>query len=222
MASVAGRPFLELLIKQLNRFGFRRAVLAVGYQNELISSILGEQACGLGLKYAVEESPLGTGGAMRNAADQVETDMVLVMNGDSYTDVNLSKFVETHQQSKAELTVAVVSADGRSDIGSVLADENWKLERFVEKQPGGGSRHYINAGIYILSTRLLRQIPVGTQISLETELFPRWIEAGRDMRAFLHGGRCVDIGTPERYRVAQQLLASLGSDSSPVSLVGEA
>ena len=93
MASVAGRPFLELLLRQLRRHGFERAILAVGYRKDVIQSHFGERAFGLHLAYSVESSPLGTGGALRNAADLIESDSVLIMNGDSYTDADLSEFV---------------------------------------------------------------------------------------------------------------------------------
>ena len=222
MASVAGRPFLELLIRQLNRHGFHSAILAVGYQKEIISSSLSKEAFGLHLTYAAEEAPLGTGGAVRNAADSSETETVLVMNGDSYTDVDLSKFVEAHHESKAELSIVVVAADDRGDIGSVLIDQNGKLTRFAEKESGLNSKYYINAGIYMMSRRLLHEIPVGVQISLEKELFPRWTEAGKDMRAFFHAGSCVDIGTPDRYQIAQQILSDMEVDLYPPAIVEEA
>jgi NDP-sugar pyrophosphorylase family protein len=213
MASVAGRPFLELLFKQLNRFDFNRVILAVGYRSELISSVLGEQAFGLHLEYAVEDSPLGTGGAMRNAGYWIETDVALVMNGDSYTDIDLCSFVLAHQESKAEVTVVVVPSDGRGDIGSVKIDQFGKLEQFKEKNSTLDSDFYINAGIYLVSRRLIEQIPPEVQISLENELFPRWLETGTNMRAFVHGGRCIDIGTPDRYQDAQQLLANVEAGS---------
>ena len=89
MAAVAGRPFLELLLRQLRRHGFERVILAVGYQRDMIYSHFGESAFGLRLAYSVESSPLGTGGAVRNAADLVESESVLIMNGDSYTDADL-------------------------------------------------------------------------------------------------------------------------------------
>jgi D-glycero-alpha-D-manno-heptose 1-phosphate guanylyltransferase len=215
LASVAGRPFLELLLRQLRRYGFRRAVLAVGYQKDMIASSLGGQAFGMQLAYAAEESPLGTGGAMRNAADLVESDSALVMNGDSYTDVDLSKFVEEHRRTKADLSVVVVPADGRGDIGSVLVDPSGKLARFAEKEPGIASQYFINAGIYMVSRALLFEIPPGVPVSLEKELFPRWLESGKNMRAFHHAGSCVDIGTPERYQMAQRMLASVEAEPVP-------
>lgn len=222
MATVAGRPFMELLLRQLKRYGFERAILAVGYQKDMISSSLGDQALGLRLAYAPEETPLGTGGAMRNAADQLESETAVIMNGDSYTDVDLSKFVEAHRKSGADLSVVVVPADGRGDIGSVLVDSNGKVTGFAEKESRADSKYFINAGIYMMSRRMLLDIPACVQISLEKELFPKWMEAGKSMRAFHHAGSCVDIGTPDRYQIAQKMLASVEADSAPPPVIEKA
>jgi mannose-1-phosphate guanylyltransferase len=207
MATIAGRPFLDLLFRQLRRHGFRHVILAVGYQQDVISSSYGERACGLSLSYAAESSPLGTGGALRNAAEQIESDNVLIMNGDSYTDADLSQFVENHRRAQADLSIVVVPADGRGDCGSVQTDQDGKVVRFMEKQSQIRAPYYVNAGIYVISRRMIKEIQLGLQISLENVFFPRWLEAGKAIRAFVHAGPCVDIGTPERYQIAQQMLA---------------
>jgi mannose-1-phosphate guanylyltransferase len=208
MARIAGRPFLELLLMQLQRNGFQHVILAVGYQQEAILSYFGKRACGLQLAYSAESSPLGTGGALRNAAHLVASDAVLTMNGDSYTDVDLHSFVVDHSESKADASIVIVPADGRSDCGSVLVGPDGKLARFEEKQSRFCTR-YFNAGVYVLSRRILDDIPLGIQISLEQELFPRWLEEGKHIRTFVSSGRCVDIGTPERYLTAQESLANV-------------
>lgn len=207
MARIAGRPFLEVLLTQLQRNGFRRVILAVGYQREVIRSYFGNRACGLELAYSAELSPLGTGGALRNAAPLVGSDTVLTMNGDSYTDVDLHRFVVNHSESKADASMVVVPADGRSDCGSVLVGPDGKLVRFEEKQSRYCTR-YFNAGIYTLTRRLLYEIPLGIQVSLEQEVFPRWLEVGKCIKTFVYSGRCIDIGTPERYLSALDSLAN--------------
>jgi NDP-sugar pyrophosphorylase family protein len=207
MAEVAGRPFLELLLRQLRRHGFTRAVLAVGYQKDMIRSHFGERAFGLCLTYSAESSPLGTGGALRQAARLVTSEDVLIMNGDSYTNANLRQFVTDHLASRAEASVVIVPANVRADCGTVYVDPNGRLTGFVEKQ-GAARARYVNAGIYMASQRILDDIPAG-QVSLERDLFPRWIGEGHDIRAFVWPGECVDIGTPERYWSAQQLLGSV-------------
>jgi len=206
MASVAGRPFLELLLTQLHRSGFRRVLMAVGYQKEVIRAHFGPAFLGLQLVYSEESTPLGTGGALRLAAPLLETDFAIVMNGDSYTEVDLGRFVEEHLARKAEISLAVVPADGRTDCGSVFADAAGTLSGFAEKQEGSGAP-YLNAGIYLLPKSLLLKVASGVPLSLERELLPRWLEEGRAMRTFVTGGACVDIGTPERFREAQHALA---------------
>lgn len=206
MAGIGGRPFLELLLKQLQRNGFERVILAVGYQRDVIREHFGERAFGLEVAYSAESSPLGTGGALRKAAGLVTSEDVLIMNGDSYTDTNLRQFVADYLASGAEASVVVVPVDARGDCGSVEVDPNGRLAGFLEKQ-GDANARYANAGIYMASLQILHDIPDG-QVSLERELFPRWLGEGRDIRAFVWPGTCVDIGTPERYWSAQELLGS--------------
>jgi NDP-sugar pyrophosphorylase family protein len=206
LASVSGRPFLEVLFRQLKRHGARRAILAVGYQRDAIRTHFGPGSTGLDLEYSVEASPLGTGGALRNAAGLVQANDVLIMNGDSYTDADLCRFLADYRASGADLSVLVVPADGRIDCGSVGVDAKGKLTDFEEKS---GEQRYVNAGVYLARASLLREIPEGRQVSLEKEVFPRWVSEGKDIRAFVWAGSCVDIGTPERYRDAQNLLAGV-------------
>ena len=214
MARIAGRPFLELLLQQLRRNGFQRAILAVGYQQEVIRSYFAERTFGLQLAYSAESSPLGTGGALRNAVELLASNSALILNGDSYTNVDLAAFVAHHHESEADASLVVVPADGRGDGGTVLVDENGTVSRFKEKQGALGAQH-LNAGIYMVSPSLLYGIPAGVQVSLEGELFPQWLAEGRRIKAYVYLGTCFDIGTPERYRNAQEILANVEVESVP-------
>jgi NDP-sugar pyrophosphorylase family protein len=214
MVNVSGRPFLEMLLSQLERSGFRRVILAIGYQGAAIQSHFGETFCGMDVEYSNELVPLGTGGALRNAAEHVRATSCVVMNGDSYTDVDLEKFAFAHSESKADLSVVVVAVDGRSDCGSVVVDHEGNVVHFLEKERTFSARH-VNAGIYGLSREILFEIPAGCQISLEREIVPRWIGQRKCVKAFIHSGKCVDIGTPDRYRAAQETLAQPLADVKP-------
>ena len=215
MASVAGRPFLELLLRQLRRYGFPHAIMAVGYRKEVIREHFGAEALGVRLTYAEELEPLGTGGAVQNASAFVTSDAALVMNGDSYTDVDLRALVEQYAASGADASMVVVPADGREDCGSVFAEAEGKLTAFSEKgRPAGAP--YINAGIYLVSRALLETIPAGQQVSLERELLPRWLKENRKIRAFFARSSCVDIGTPERFQQAQEALATAERNAAEV------
>jgi mannose-1-phosphate guanylyltransferase len=220
MASIGGRPFLELLLRQLRRYGFQRVVLAVGYRQEVIRAHFGEQALGLSLAYSLETFPLGTGGALRNAADLIESDSALVMNGDSYTDVDLSRFAANHREAKADISLVVISPDGRGDCGSVWVSQEGNVEQFAEKQSLSG-RPYFNAGVYIVSRSLLQDLPAGPPLSLEQDLFPQWLKEGRHIKAFVCSGMCIDIGTPDRYQRARDILENVEMETGVPNCDGQ-
>jgi mannose-1-phosphate guanylyltransferase len=208
LASIGGRPFLDILLSQLLRHEFQHVILAVGYQRDLIRSSFDNRASDASLEYSIEITPLGTGGALRNAVDFVKSDSVLVMNGDSYTDADLFAFLADYRQAKADLSALVVPWDGRVDCGLVSVDSSGRVLGFKEKQSPTGMQ-YVNAGIYMVARRILYEIPPNQKFSLEEELFPRLLTEGRNIRAFHHTGKCIDIGTPERYLSAQATLANV-------------
>jgi NDP-sugar pyrophosphorylase family protein len=189
--------------------------LAVGYQRDVIRLHFGDRAFGLYLEYSAEAHPLGTGGALRNAIKFIESDTCFIMNGDSYTDADLDTFVVEHFKARSDMSLIIVPADGREDCGSVLADEEGKVVRFEEKEMPVGSR-YLNAGIYMLARRLLYEIPPGAAISLEKDVLPRWLVEGKNIRVYHAPVSCIDIGTPERYRSAESILANVElEDNAP-------
>jgi NDP-sugar pyrophosphorylase family protein len=206
MASVSGRPFLELLLRQLERYGFRRVILAIGYRGAEIEAHFGARFGGMDLLYSNETSPLGTAGALRNAAAQVRSASCLAMNGDSYTDVDLAKFAAAHRESHADVSVVMAPVDERSDCGSIEVDGAGNLVQFLEKAQSPAAR-YLNAGVYAIAVPRLLEMPEGVAISLEREMFPRWIGRGLNVKGFVYSGKCIDIGTPDRYRLANEVLA---------------
>jgi NDP-sugar pyrophosphorylase family protein len=208
LATIGNRPFLDILLNQLRRHGFEHVILAVGYQRDLIRSHFDNRAHDISLEYSIESTPLGTGGALRNAVDFVKSEAVLIMNGDSYTDADLSGFVSDHREWRADLTVLVVPNDGRVDCGLVSVNPDGKVMGFKEKQSATGMQ-CVNAGIYIVDKKILYEMPSNQRVSLEEELFPRLLAEGKNIRAFHHSGRCIDIGTPERYLKAQETLANV-------------
>jgi len=208
LATIGDRPFLDILLSQLRRHGFRHVILAVGYQRDVIRSYFDNRVTDVSLEYSIEATPLGTGGALRNAADFVKSDSVLVMNGDSYTDGDLFGFAADYRKMKADLSALVVPTDGRVDCGLVSVDSSGRVLGFKEKQSATGMQ-YVNAGIYMVAKPILYEIPFNQKFSLEEELFPRLLTEGKNIRAFHHTGRCIDIGTPERYLNAQEILANV-------------
>jgi D-glycero-alpha-D-manno-heptose 1-phosphate guanylyltransferase len=211
MAQIGGRPFMELLLRQLKRYGFSRVILSVGYRHEVIREHFGERAFGLELIYSVETTPLGTGGALRDAAKHVTAKNALIMNGDSYTDVDLNRVAQDHVRTNADVTIVVIPGN-RGDAGSVVLDCDGKITTFAEKSAIAQSR-YLSAGIYILNKDLASTIPEAEKISLEEQLFPQWLATGKNIQGFVFEGPCLDIGTPERFQEAQHLLEKVELES---------
>ena len=220
MAPIAGRPFLEVLLRQLRRNGFQRVILAVGYRADAIRAHFGDAACGMQISYSYEESPLGTGGALRKAAELATSHDVFVMNGDSYADVDFDGFVADHRANGADTTVLVLPVDGRTDCGIVEFDRGGRYVGFLEKKEGSRAG-YLNAGIYVVSRHSAGGIPADRDVSLERDVFPRWLEEGRNIRVFVRPGQCIDIGTPERYREAQELLAGVEAEAVALAQEGQ-
>ena len=203
MAPVAGRPFLAWLLDQLADAGMERVVLAVGYRHEAISRHFGDRHRGVALRYSVEVVPLGTGGAMRLAAEQVDDDDVFVLNGDTYVELDHRAMHTAQVQAGAAMTMAVHRVDDAGRYGALDLDGS-RVRGFVEKRRGGPG--WINAGTYLLRRDLLRRIPPGCTHSFEQDLLVPQLQSIRPL-AFAADGLFVDIGVPHDYARAQQLFA---------------
>jgi|SRR5262245_5848408 len=208
LAEVGGRPFLEYLLDQLVAADVKSVVLCTGYLGDQVQRRLGTHYRTLALRYSREPQPLGTGGALRLALPMLDTDPVLVMNGDSFCDTRLDAFANWHAGRRATATILLAETDDTRRYGRVQVDDQGRVRRFSEKtndmDPG-----LVNAGIYLLSRTLLGSIAFGRAVSLEREVFPEWI--GRGLCGFCSHGRVWDIGVPESYARAD---AELGSSIS--------
>ena len=201
MADVAGRPFITFLLDHLLQYGFRRAILCVGYMGEYVPPVLGDRYGTMELIYSFERTALGTGGALRNAASLVRADDVLAMNGDSFCDVDLHALSRTHHKYRAVATIAVLQRSNRRQSGAVTLDPSGRVIAF-ESRPAVPTPGLINAGIYVLRRNVLDLMPPDRNVSLEEEIFPA-LAARRVLFGWQVEGRFIDIGTPESYDAAQ-------------------
>jgi NDP-sugar pyrophosphorylase family protein len=206
LADIGGRPFLTYLFDQLVVAGARNVVLCIGYLGDQIRTILGESHGGLCLTYSQESVPLGTAGALRLALPLFTSNPVLVMNGDSYCDANLNEFFRWHIRRRAKATLLLTKVSDPQRFGRVRVSANGTVNDFEEKG-GGNGPGWINAGIYLLNRHLLAEIPEGRTVSLEREIFPRWL--GRGLYGFRTKGRFVDIGVPQAYADAQSFFGTV-------------
>jgi NDP-sugar pyrophosphorylase family protein len=203
LAEVSGRPFLAHLLDQLEAAGVRDAVLCTGYLGEQIEAAFGAAHGTVRLRYSRESEPLGTGGALRLAAPLFESDPVLVLNGDSYCGADLAALRARHTASGAEGTILLTHVPDAGRYGRVLLGAGGVVEAFREKsssEPG-----WINAGLYLLSRRLIESIPVEGAVSLEQDILPAWVSRG--LSGHPAEGRFIDIGTPESYAEAERFFA---------------
>ncbi len=204
MAPVAGRPFLEYLIARLLLAGCRRIVLSVGYLHEKVSDHFGARAGAADIAYAVEDRPLGTGGAIALALRSCDpAEPVLVMNGDSFLDVDLAAFADWYRRSDGEFGMVLRKVDDVSRFGEVRFSGE-RVTEFIEK--GGEARAgWINAGIYALRAGLFERFQLPDAFSLERDVLGAQLSA-LDVRAFPVDGYFIDIGIPEEFDRAQREL----------------
>ena len=206
LAAVRGRPFLTFLLDRLVEGGLRHVVLCTGYLGGQVQAEFGDSYGDLRLVYSEEPSPLGTAGALRLALPLFESDPVLVMNGDSFCDVDLGAFFDWHVAHGAHGTLALVKApDEAQRYGQVQTDGDGRVISFNEKT-GQGDGTWINAGVYMLGVPLISEIPTDGAVSLERDVFPAW--AGRGLYGYQLQGGFLDVGTPETYAAAEKFLHS--------------
>lgn len=205
LASVGERPFLAHLFDQLVAAGARDVVLCTGYLGDPIRTRFGESYGTLRLSYSQEATPLGTAGALRLALPLLKSNTVLVMNGDSYCEVNLREFWLWHVARHSDATLLLTKVFDTERFGQVRVGSDGKVTAFEEK----GSKQspgWINAGIYLINRDWLEAIPRRRAVSLEREVFPTWI--GRGLCGFQRESRFVDIGTSESYASAQSFFTT--------------
>lgn len=225
LAEVHGRPFLAYLLDQLSARGVQNVVLCTGHMGGQIQALFGFVYQGLRLVYSQESSPRGTAGALRMALDHLESDSVLVMNGDSFCQADLKAFRAWHSMSQAEATLFLAEANDSKRYGRVDVDADGRVLSFVEKD-GHGGPGWINAGIYLFRRRIIETIPANRIVSLEREILPAWIPRG--LYVYRGRGRFLDIGTPEAYAQAEQffgpqcLFEGFLNDQSPFSGIDRA
>ena len=206
LIELGGRPYLDGLIHKLYVHGFRRIIFCVGYLAEKIvehiESVKNNYP-GLEVVFSIEKSPLGTGGAIKNAEALVKSDPFMAMNGDMIFDLDFNNFYKFHLDKKGLFSMALAEPQEEKDYGVVVIDEkNNRIVDFKEKNTHGG---LISAGTYIMSKSILGYMK-NLPSSLEYDLFPRIIAT--NCYGFLTGGRFIDIGTRERYEKAQRLYQS--------------
>ncbi len=207
MADINGKPFLHYLIKYYEQKGIEHVILSVGYLHETIEDYFKRQYGQVKISYAVEDEPLGTGGAIIRSLEMTETDLVLTLNGDTMFMVEPDEIFTFHQEKKADFTMVVRKVDDVSRYGSVLMDETYRITGFSEKNSRSG-KGFINGGVYLINKSFLNRFEFPTRFSIEKDFFEK-----EYTKIKIYGKPCdnyfIDIGIPEDYARAQAAFPKL-------------
>lgn len=207
MVNVNGRPFILYLFDQLIEFGLRRVIVSTGYMGDYFPRELGTAYRGLEICFSEEQECLGTGGALKLAAKQLRSDNVLIMNGDSYLEVDFVELFSYHCRWDSQVTMALTKVDDGSQFGQVEIDPFGEIVRFEEKVPGQGGTSWVNAGKYFIRMDIINKLPPTYPLSLERDVFPAMV--GRKFFGYKTKGKFIDIGTPETLELAQSLFGQI-------------
>jgi NDP-sugar pyrophosphorylase family protein len=212
MADAGGKPFLEYHLERLREQGYDQVVLCVGYMAGHIRDHFGDgRRWGVRVEYAVESEPLGTAGALANAAELVEgSEPFFLLNGDSWLDLDFRDLARRHRDHRQRDpdtagSIVTVPVQDASAYGTLEVAPDGRVLAFHEKGHSGPGR--VNGGVYLLEPGVLGLIPQGRAVSIEKETFPLLLNRRQRLYGYPAAGFFVDIGTPEGYRLFQRRLA---------------
>lgn len=204
MAPINGKPFLEYVLDDMNDQGIDRVILATGYKKEYIKDYFGDKYKNIELDYSEEDTPLGTGGAIKKALSKCKDDNPIVMYGDIYTKTDYKDLYENHIENHNDATFSLKYMENFSRYGSVsLKDKRiteFKEKTFVDKG-------YMNVGIYVLNKNILSNVEKNKPFSLEKEFFEESVNK-YNFSSHIYDGIFIDIGIPEDYKLATNIISN--------------
>lgn len=216
MAPIGNRPFLSFVLDGLADAGFETAVLAVGYRSEAIREYFKDHYGALRIRYSIEDKALGTGGAIRLGLEKTVSRHVFVLNGDTYLELDYRAMYQAHMAARASITVAVRCVGDTARYGALEIGRG-RVQGFVEKGRSGPG--VINGGTYLVSRDLFARYALPEAFSLETDVLMPYVSELRPL-AFEAEGMFIDIGVPEDYARAREVLAQ-GQEATGHGLHGD-
>ena len=198
MLPLATLPVTEHQLAIAAKVGIKRIVLATAYLSDVFTPYFGDGSkWGLEIKYAFEKEPLGTAGAIRNAAELLsEGSEVVILNGDVISSHNLAAQLEVHRKNNADVTLHLTTVEDARAYGSVPTDSEGRVTSFLEKMDNPPTNN-INAGCYIFKNTVINSIPKNKVVSVERDTFPDLISRGGKIFGFIDRSYWLDIGTPK-------------------------
>ena len=197
MAPVNGRPFLQILIERLRKQGNGRIILSTGYLSEVIEAWVRERYPDPQISIIREESPLGTGGAIRAAITLSDAENVLICNGDTLFDIDVAALFSFHSSMNADCTVALKPMRNFERYGRVELGEDGWVKAFQEKEPC--EEGLINGGVYVIRREAMLLMDLPEKFSFEEGFLTKHRIAGMVQDAYF-----IDIGIPEDFARVQK------------------
>lgn len=221
---LVNKPFVIHQIELLKKYGINEVILNLHYLSDSIKLIFGNgQDLGVKIDYSIEESPLGTAGAVKNAQKYFKgEDIIIVFNGDVLTDINISDIINFHKKNGAQATITLTRVEDPTHYGLVMTDENARVRKFLEKPSWEHvTTNTINAGIYILNASIFNDVPANSVYSFERDLFPKLLAEDKKVFGYISDAYWLDIGSPEKYLKAHkdiltgEILVNINGEKNP-------
>ncbi len=201
MVPIMNQPVMEHIIGLVKHHGIEEVVATLAFMPKAIEDYFGDgEEWGTSLAYALEETPLGTAGSVKNAEPLLGSDPFVVISGDALTDIDLSEVIRFHKEKGAAVTIALKRVPNPLEFGVVITDDNGRIDRFLEKPSWGQVfSDTINTGIYVVEHEVLAHIPAETRFDFSSELFPALMKAGYPLYGCVVDGYWCDVGSLESY-----------------------
>jgi D-glycero-alpha-D-manno-heptose 1-phosphate guanylyltransferase len=213
LAPVAGNPFLDYVLRHLMTAGVRQAVLCIGVYGDAVKAHYRASAWKrFSLRFSEECEALGTGGALKHAEKWIQGEPFLLLNGDTFLELDLISFVAQHLRTAASLTMALAEVKNAARYGEVQLDARGRVAKFVGKRAAAGNGQesgtsLVNAGWYAVNKEILKKMPAAPPaLSFESQVLPKCV--GNGLYGYRTDGFFIDIGVPEDFRRAQMEMMS--------------
>jgi mannose-1-phosphate guanylyltransferase/phosphomannomutase len=204
LAPVVNKPVMEHILDLLKRHGITEVVATLHYLADEIESFFGDgSAFGVKMHYVVEDTPLGTAGAVKMAQHLLRDDTFLIISGDALTNIDLSAMLEHHRRTNASATIALQRVTNPLEYGVVVTDDQSRITRFLEKPSWGEIfSDTINTGMYVLQPEILDYMEAGRNYDFSKDLFPQMLHEGRMLQGYITSAYWTDIGNLQAYHQA--------------------
>ncbi|MFN2184412.1 MAG: NDP-sugar synthase, partial [Anaerolineae bacterium] len=200
MVPMVSKPVMAHILDHLKRQGITEVVVTLYFMPELIQSYFGDgSSMGMKIHYAIEETPLGTAGSVKNAQQYLDEPFVII-SGDAVTDIDLQEVIAFHEEKGAQATLTLYRVPNPLEYGVIITDQDGKITQFLEKPSWGEViSDTVNTGIYIIEPSVLDLIEEGVSTDWSKDVFPQLLETGRPLYGFVAGGNWTDVGDISEY-----------------------